>query len=177
MCLRPYPAAHLHRACLVTPQGDHYVSRFSTHAFATPITPEELTAPARATIAALLESPPTYEGLPDSRPPGQHSSAHLPPVVQPSPPHPLSALTFPPFPVSLPPNLYRSPSLSAVLAATPASEPRLLVRARTPGVRSQKLVRPQPNAHPVFSLPNHHHQRPPPPFARHPTSVPLPRSD
>ena len=163
LCLRPYAVAHLHRACLVTPQGDYCLGRFSTDAFATPITPEELTIPARATITALLDSPPACGFLPNPRPPGRHLAAHLSPAVPPSPPHPFSALIFPPFPVTLPPNLYRPPSLSAVLAATPASEPRLLVRARSPGVRSQKLVRPRPTPHPAFPSPNHHHQRPPPP--------------
>ena len=172
VCLRPYAVTHLHRACLVTPQGDYYVGRFSTDAFATPITPEELTIPARATITALLESPPACGFLPNPRPPGRHLAAHLSPAVPPSPPHPFAALIFPPFPVTLPPNLYRPPNLSAVLAATPASEPRLLVRARSPGVRSQKLVCPQPTPHPTFPPPNHHHQRPPPP--RHATPPPSP---
>ena len=141
LCLGGRPTeTGLHHVCLVSPEGDHRLEHVSTSALRTPVPLDGLTGPALATVQALLESPPVCKNAPRHR----HHTPRRP--VPPFPPLRVprlcagSHLHFPPFPLTLPPDVYRAPPLSVVLASTPASDPVLPVRGVRSGRESRKLV-------------------------------------
>ena len=138
-------ATGLHHACIVTPHGDYCLEPASTAAFRQPAAYEELTPAAHTTILHLLQSPPAEPvALPppaaasDPHPAGPRSSTVVSAHGRPSTPHHLGR--FPTFPLALPPDVYRAPSLSAVIAATPSSDIVLPARGKQPGAPASALV-------------------------------------
>ena len=135
----------LHHACIVTPHGDYCIEPASTAAFRQPAAYEELTPAAHTTILHLLQSPPVEPATP---PPPTAASDPRPASPRPSteadarglPPTPHHQSRFPTFPLTLPPDVYRAPPLSAVIAATPSSDIVLPARGKQPGAPASALV-------------------------------------
>ena len=101
-------AGHLH-AVFIAANGDFLMEHVSAQALQVPLTPSDLSSEAFATYTSVLASPPPCcrfgpaAAVPPPRPP------RLPSEARP-------AWHFYPFPLPLPPDVYRAPPLSEILA-------------------------------------------------------------
>ena len=126
----PPTSSGAHHACIISPEGDYLLEHVTTSVCHTQFPVASLTPAALDTLLHLLETPPyccskkrlhsAYRGLdPSPRPT---------PVITSPAVFIRGTTSFPSFPVSLPPDVYRAPPLSSVLEATPASEKTLFLQ-------------------------------------------------
>ena len=141
LCLcGPMTDGGLHHVAVISPDGYYRLEHASYAALQTPFARADLTGAASATVDRLLECP---EYCCASRAPTQRPPSRIPPPrfrLTPSSLPRLSAY-FPPFPLSLPADVYRAPTLTAVLAATPMDEMRMWL---VPGARPLVSTAPLP---------------------------------
>ena len=112
----PPTSSGAHHACIISPEGDFLLEHVTAGVCHTHFPVSLLTPAALDTLLYLLETPPyccskrrlhsAYRGL---GPPPRCPPATTPPAS------PQGTTSFPPFPASLPPDVYRAPPLSTVL--------------------------------------------------------------
>ena len=126
----PHTSSGAHHACLISPEGDYLLEHVTTSACHTQFPVASLTPAALDTLLHLLETPPSCcnKKRPHSAYRGLDPSLHPTPVLTSPAVFIRGTISFPSFPASLPPDVYRAPPLSFVLEATPASEKTLFLQ-------------------------------------------------